>query len=174
MAEPFLGQLLLVPYNFAPAHWAMCDGQLLSIASNTALFSLFGTFYGGNGTSNFNLPDLRGRVPIHQGQGLGLSPYVVGQTVGVETVTLLTSQMPAHSHTVNASANKGNKASPIGSYPASDAAGVTAEYNSGTPTGIMNAGMIATVGGGEPHDNLQPSLVLTWIIALDGIYPARN
>jgi microcystin-dependent protein len=174
MAQPFLGQLLLVPYNFAPIGWQMSSGQILSIAQNTALFSLIGTTYGGDGVNTFSLPDLRGRVPIHQGQGLGLSPYVLGETLGVESVTLFTDQIPAHSHSVNASANKGNKASPIGSYPASDAAGVTAEYNSGTPTGVMNAGMIGSTGGGQPHENRQPALVLTWIIAMDGIFPSRG
>jgi len=174
MAQPFLGQLLLVPYNFAPINWQMCNGQVLPIAQNVALFSLLGTTFGGDGTTTYSLPDLRGRVPIHMGQGLGLSPYVLGETLGVESVTLLTEQIPAHSHSVNASANKGNKASPIGSYPASDAAGVTAEYNSGTPTGVMNAGMIASTGDSQPHENRQPVLVLTWIIAMDGIFPSRS
>jgi microcystin-dependent protein len=174
MAQPFLGQLLLVPYNFAPIDWNMCDGQVLPIAQDTALFSLLGTTFGGNGTTTFNLPDLRGRVPVHQGQGLGLSPYVLGENLGVESVTLVSSQLPAHSHSVNASANKGNKASPIGSYPASDAAGVTAEYNSGTPTGVMNAGMIGSTGDSQPHENRQPVLVLTWIIAMVGIFPSRG
>ncbi len=174
MAEPYLGQLMLVPYNFAPRGWAFCNGQLLSIAQNTALFSLIGTFYGGDGIQTFALPDMRGRVPIHQGQGPGLSPYVLAETLGVESVTLLEGQIPAHSHGVNATANKGNKASPIGSYPAADAAGVTAEYNNGAPTGVMNAGVIAATGGGQPHENRQPSLVLSWVIALEGIFPSRN
>src|SRR5271170_2051308 len=142
MAEPFLGQLMLVPYNFAPRGWALCQGQTLAIAENAALFSLLGTTYGGDGVHTFQLPDLRGRVPVSSGEGPGLLPYVLGETLGVESVTLLTNQIPAHSHEVNASANKGNKASPIGSYPASDAVGVTAEYN-GAPTGQMNAGVIA-------------------------------
>ena len=103
MAEPFLGQLMLVPFDFAPVGWAMSSGQTLSIAANTALFALIGTFYGGDGVMTFALPDLRSRVPIHYGQGVGLSPYVIGQTGGVETVTLLANQMPSHSHGVNAS-----------------------------------------------------------------------
>jgi microcystin-dependent protein len=173
MSEPFIGQLILVAFNFAPRGFAMCNGQLLSISQNTALFALIGTFYGGNGVSTFQLPNLQGRVPIHQGALAGGSVYDIGETLGVESVTLTVGEMPAHSHSVNASANKGNKASPIGSYPASDAAGVTAEYN-GTPTGVMNAGMIATVGGSQPHENRQPSLVLNWVIALEGIFPSRN
>jgi microcystin-dependent protein len=112
-------------------------------------------------------------VPISSGQGYGLSPYELGETLGVETVTLTVNEIPAHQHTVNASASKGNHASPIGAYPASDAAGVTAEYNV-SPTGVMNAGMISPVGGSQPHENRQPSLVLNWIIALQGIFPARN
>jgi microcystin-dependent protein len=173
MAEPFLGEIRLVPFNFAPVGWAMCNGQILAIASNTALFSLLGTTYGGNGVTTFALPDLRSRVPVHEGQGLGLSPYVLGQSGGVESVSLLANQMPEHNHAVNASANKGNKASPIGSYPASDAAGITAEYN-GSPTGAMNAGMIAMAGGSQPHTNVQPYLTLNFVIALQGIFPSRN
>lgn len=173
MAEPFLGEIRMVGFNFAPVGWAMCNGQLLSIAQNTALFSLLGTTYGGNGTTTFALPNLQSRVPVHQGEGAGLSPYFIGQFGGVETVTLLTNQMPEHSHLVNASANKGNKASPIGNYPASDAAGITAEYN-GSPTGEMNAGMIAIAGGNQPHTNVQPYLTLNFIIALQGIFPSRN
>jgi len=173
MSEPFLGQLILVAFNFAPRGFAMCNGQILSISQNTALFALIGTFYGGDGMTTFALPNLQGRVPIHQGALAGGSVYDLAETLGVESVTLTVGQMPAHSHSVNASASKGNKASPIGSYPASDAAGVTAEYN-GTPTGVMNAGMIATVGGSQPHENRQPSLVMNWVIALQGIFPSRN
>src|SRR5580700_9938298 len=118
MAEAYLGELRLFPYNFAPSGWAMANGQTLSIAQNTALFSLLGTTYGGNGTTTFQLPDLRGRVPVSMGQGVGLSPYVLGETLGVETVTLQVSQMPEHNHNVNATSAKANQASPIGHYPA--------------------------------------------------------
>jgi microcystin-dependent protein len=173
MAEAYLGELRLFPYNFAPSGWAMANGQTLSIAQNTALFSLLGTTYGGNGTTTFQLPDLRGRVPVSMGQGVGLSPYVLGETLGVESVTLSLPDMPAHSHSVNATSAKANQASPIGHYPATDAAGVTAEYST-TTNGIMNAGMIAPNGGSQPHENRQPTLVLTWCIALVGIFPSRN
>jgi microcystin-dependent protein len=173
MAEPFLGELRLFPYNFAPTGWAMANGQTMSIAQNTALFSLLGTTYGGNGTTTFQLPDLRGRVPISMGQGAGLSPYVLGETLGVESVTLLTTEIPAHTHPVNANAAKGNESSPIGSFPAADASEITAEY-SGVSSGTMNANMLGTVGGSQPHENRQPTLVLTWCIALQGIFPSRN
>ncbi len=173
MSEPFLGEIRLAGFNFAPQGWLLCEGQILSIVQNTALFSLLGTTYGGNGTTTFALPDLRGRVPVGFGQAPGLTPYVIGETLGVENVTLNVIQMPEHSHGVNASANKGNKESPIGNYPASDAAGITAEYN-GSPTGVMNAGVIAGVGGNQPHENRQPTLVLNWIIAVQGIFPSRS
>jgi microcystin-dependent protein len=173
MAEAYLGELRLFPYNFAPSGWAMANGQILSIAQNTALFSLLGTTYGGNGTTTFQLPDMRGRVPVSQGQGVGLSPYVLGETLGVETVTLNTAEIPAHTHAVNANGAKGNESSPIGSFPAADASEITAEYSRGS-SGTMNANMIANAGGSQPHENRQPTLVLTWCIALQGIFPARN
>lgn len=173
MAEPFIGELRLFPFNFAPAGWAMASGQIMAITDNTALFSLLGTTYGGNGTTTFALPDLRGRVPISMGQGAGLSPYVLGETLGVESVTLTSEEMPAHTHGVNATSAKANQASPIGHYPAADATGVTAEYSTGT-NGVMNAGMIATVGDSQPHENRQPTLVLNWCIAVEGIFPSRN
>jgi microcystin-dependent protein len=129
--------------------------------------------YGGNGTTTFALPDLRGRVPIAFGNGPGLTPYVQGEVGGAESVTLLQQQMPAHTHGVNANASKGNQASPIGHYPASDAAGVTAEY-SAAQNGQMNAAMIAPTGGNQPHENRQPYLALNWIVALQGIFPSRS
>jgi microcystin-dependent protein len=173
MAEPFLGEIRLVGFNFAPNGWAFCNGQILSITQNTALFSLLGTTYGGDGMTTFALPNLQGRVAVHQGNGAGLSPYVIGEIYGVESVTLLVGQLPAHNHGVNASASKGSKASPIGEYPASDAAGITAEYGP-TPTGLMNPGMIVAAGGNQPHENRQPSLVLNYIIAIVGIFPSRS
>lgn len=173
MAEPFIGELRLVAFNFAPRGWAMANGQTLSIAQNTALFSLLGTQYGGNGVTTFQLPNLQGRVPVHQGSLTGGSVYEIGEVLGVESVTLLASEIPSHTHGVNANAAKANQPNPIGHYPAADAAGVTAEY-SATASGQMNAGMIAPTGGGQPHENRQPSLVLNWVIALEGIFPSRN
>jgi len=173
MAEPFLGELRLFGFTFAPQGWAFAAGQILSIQQNTALFALLGTTYGGNGTTTFALPDLRGRVPVAFGQGPGLTPYVQGEVLGAESVTLLQTEMPAHSHTVNATSAKGNQPSPISHYPAADAAGVTAEY-SAAANGVMNPGMIAPTGGNQPHENRQPMLVLNWCIALQGIFPSRN
>ena len=168
--EPFLGQLILVPYNFAPNGWALCNGQVLPIAQNTALFSLLGTIYGGDGVTTFALPDLRGRVPVSSGEGPGLSSYVVGETYGAESVTLNTTQIPSHTHSVNCDSVKGKGAAPTGLYPAEAASKIYAS----TANAQMNAGMIADTGGGAAHENRQPSLVLNWIIALQGVYPSPS
>src|SRR5713101_9760645 len=139
MSTPFLGMLMLVPYNFAPRGWAFCNGQIMSIAQNTALFSLIGTTFGGNGQTTFALPDLRGRVPLHSGasQGPGLSLYDLGQAGGAENVTLTTNQMPIHTHVLTLAANAknaaGNSKTPVASVPAIEAAGVTATYSSTLP-----------------------------------------
>lgn len=172
MADPFLGEIRLFGFNFAPVGWAMCQGQLLPISQNTALFSLLGTSYGGNGTTTFALPDLRSRVPLSMGQGAGLSNYVIGQAGGNENVTLLASQLPAHSHSVNASSTAAAADRPAGAVLGH--AGVNT-YAAG-PDGatVMNAGMIANTGGSQPHSNLQPFLTLNFCIALQGIYPSRN
>jgi microcystin-dependent protein len=167
--EPFLGQLILVPYDFAPNGWALCNGQLLSIAQNQALFALLGTTYGGDGVNTFALPDLRGRVPVSFGQGPGLSSYILGETYGAESVTLNTTQTPSHTHSVNCDSARGNEAGPTGRYPAE----ASHKIYAGTANAQMNAGMIGDTGGGAAHDNRQPSLVLNWIIALQGVFPAR-
>lgn len=193
MSEPFIGMIILVPYNFAPRGWAFCNGQLLSIAQNTALFSLLGTTYGGNGQTTFALPDLRGRVPVSSGQGPGLSSFVLGELGGTEAVTLLTTQMPAHTHTMGlgtlaATANganaAGNSRSPIGAVPAIEAAGVTATYSTDAlaTTGAMRAGAVTltgaptagAAGGGQPLPIQQPYLAVNFCIALEGIFPSRN
>ncbi len=168
--EPFLGQLLLVPYNFAPRGWAFCSGQLLSIAQNTALFSLLGTTYGGDGITTFALPDLRGRVALSSGQGPGLSNYVLGEAAGSENVTLITTQIPAHSHTVNAGVGA-SSVTPEGNFPGSDS--VNSIYDV-TATTTMNPTMIGATGGSQPHENRQPFLTLNYIIALEGIFPSRS
>jgi microcystin-dependent protein len=167
-----LGEIRLFPYNFAPQGWAFCNGQLMSISQNTALFSLIGTFYGGDGRTTFGLPDLRGRVAISQGQGPGLSPYSVGEVTGVETVTLTGNQMPSHAHSVEASAVKAKLKTPAGAVPGHTKGD---EYDA-APDGVttMNAGMIAPTGGGQPHTNIQPLLVMSYCIALQGIFPSRN
>jgi microcystin-dependent protein len=180
MSEAFLGEVRMFGGNFAPKGWALCNGQIISIQQNSALFSLLGTTFGGNGVSTFALPDLRGRLPLHAGQGLGLSAYVIGQNGGSENVTLNSNQMPAHTHTAQATVNASARAdasSPSGAVPADT--GGTSIY-AAAPDGAttMNAGMITTVigaaGGNQPHPNLQPFLVVNFIIALQGIYPARN
>lgn len=174
MSTPYIGEIRMFGCNFAPRGWAFCNGQLLPIAQNTALFSLLGTTYGGNGTTTFGLPDLRGRVPIHFGQGPGLSPYSQGQTGGAESVTLLTTQIPAHSHTVNAVGSGGNQASPVGNLPAVESTGTSQNFSNGAATGQMNPTMVNTAGGNQPHSNVQPYQTINFCIALEGIYPSRN
>ncbi|HZT30483.1 MAG TPA: tail fiber protein [Bryobacteraceae bacterium] len=159
--------------NFAPTGWALCNGQLLPISQNTALFSILGTTFGGDGISTFALPDLRGRVTVHQGQGPGLSPYTIGQSAGTENVTLLSSQMPAHNHVINAT-ESATTSDPAGAVPANEAANRTMIYGA-TPDGtVMNAAMCGNAGGSQPHSNIQPYLCVTFIIALQGIFPSRN
>ena len=174
MSEPYLGMIILVPYNFAPRGWAFCAGQILPIAQNTALFALLGTTFGGNGQTTFALPDLRGRVPMGVGQAPGLDNYVLGEVLGTEEVTLNINQMPAHGHPATAKAidDEGNSGSPTGRSLANIANG----YASGNPSATMNATMVqvGNAGGSQPHDNMQPCLGLNYCIALEGIFPSRN
>jgi microcystin-dependent protein len=180
MSNPFLGQITLFPYNFAPYGWALCEGQLLSISQNTALFSLLGVQFGGNGTSNFALPDLRGRVPMGQGQGPGLSPYSVGSQQGVEQVTLTTATIPSHSHGFPAFATAATTNAPGGALPAEGkasgrgAAAVNTYTAPGAAVSLAAGQVVPVTVGGAPHNNLQPYLTLNWCIALQGIFPARN
>ena len=173
-ADQWVGEIRAVPFNFAPVGWALCDGQLLPISQNTALFSLLGTTYGGNGTSNFALPDLRSRVPVQAGQGQGLSLYDLGQTGGEETVTLLTTEIPAHSHTIVAAPTAARTNNPTQGYFAVPVvAGATRKmYGTAHDTALANDAVNPT-GGNLPHNNLQPFLVLNYIIALQGIFPTR-
>lgn len=168
--DPFLGELRLVGFTFPPRGWANCDGQLISIQQNTALFALLGTTYGGNGTTTFALPDLRGRVPMHHGQGAGLSPHSQGEVAGTETVTLIGTQMPPHTHAISAASTADSK-NPNGKFPAVTSAG--SSYGS-NPNLVMAPQMAAPAGGGQPHNNMQPYLALKWIIAMEGIFPSRN
>jgi len=168
MSSPYLGQLLLVPYNFAPLGWAFCQGQVLPISQYDALFNLIGTTYGGDGQSTFALPDLRGRTPIGTGQGSGLSSYVLGQLGGVEEVTVTSPQLPLHSHPVLGSSTAANSVNPGVSVPGS---GQTI-YRQNATTAQMLPGMCSSVGGSQPHNNLQPYNTLNWIIALEGIFPS--
>ena len=171
--EPFIGQIAFVPYNFAPKNWAECDGQLLPISQNTALFSLLGTTYGGNGQTNFALPDMRGRRVVDDGQGPGLQNYLVGDNGGQESVTLSTAELPAHNHTINAVTADGNESSPTGNIPANTKI-LDKEYSSATPNTTMKNTIVGNTGGNQPHENRSPYLVLKCIIALQGVYPSRN
>ena len=178
--EPFVGQITLFPFNFAPIGWALCEGQLLPISQYTAVFSLLGTYYGGNGTSNFALPDLRGRVPIGQGNGHGLSQYVIGSQQGMETVALLSSQSSAHSHAFPAFALAATTNAPSGALPAEGhgtgrggaAVNTYAPLQTATHT-TLAGGQVGIAGGNQPHNNIQPYLTLNWCIALQGIFPPR-
>ncbi len=181
MADQYLGQIILVPFNFAPEGWALCNGQLLSISQNTALFSLLGTQFGGNGTSNFALPDLQSRVPIGMGQGAGLSSYDMGEQAGAEAVTLLATQLPAHNHQIKVDSSSANSVqAPGNNYPAGAAvienrvSYNALAYSPASSGAQLNAGAIAISGTGRPHNNIQPVLALNFIIALTGIYPPRS
>lgn len=172
-SDPFLGQIAFVPYNFVPKNWAACNGQLLAIAQNQALFSLLGTQYGGNGTTTFALPDMRGRVLVHEGQAPGgPTTYTMGQTGGSESVTLLVTQMPSHSHTVNAVTAEGNQNSPTNVLPA-DTKGLDKEYSDATANTTMKSTMVNPAGGNQPHENRPPFITLKCIISLQGVFPSQ-
>lgn len=172
MADPFVAEIRIFPFNFAPVGWAWCDGRLLPISQNTALFSLLGTTYGGDGDGTFALPDLIGRAPMHPGQGPGLSLHDLGESGGTETVTLLESEMPAHSHGVRVTTEPGEISGPQGSSIARSGSGNV--YASGEPAVTMSPGQLATAGGSIPHNNMQPYLTCYFNIALQGVYPPRG
>jgi len=171
MSDPFIGEIRMFGGNFAPLSWATCSGQLMAIAQNDALFALLGTTYGGDGQTTFGLPDLRGRLPIHQGQGPGLSPYVLGQAGGTESVTLTTSQIPGHNHLVSANGAAGSVDTPTNNYWAASASSASI-YSDKAPSATMAPTNPA--GGNLPHDNMSPFLCVTFIICLEGIFPSRN
>lgn len=179
MAEPFVGEIRTFPWPFAPRGWALCNGALLSIQANAALFSLLGTRFGGNGTTNFQLPDLRGRGMVHQGVATDASSYALGTSAGAETVALTLQQMPSHTHAVHANAGTANKARPDpGPYYLAKANlpnGIAGEIyaNFANPIALAS-GSVAQTGGGLPHDNMQPYLVLNFCIALSGLFPPRD
>jgi microcystin-dependent protein len=172
MSDPFLGEIRLFPYTFAPRGWALCHGQILSISQNTALFALIGTIYGGDGQTTFALPDLRGRVVVSSGQGPGLSAYDVGETGGRESVSLAESQMPAHTHDVAVNGATSGSRKPNNRFlgRVSDGTAYAGASNGRT----LNPGAIARSGGGQPHENRPPHLTLNYCIALQGIFPARD
>ena len=172
MSEPFVGEVRLFAGNFAPSGWAFCDGQLVSIAENDVLFNLIGTTYGGDGQTTFGLPDLRGRVPVHQGSNGQSGAYVIGQQGGVETVTLSAVQMPQHTHAMLASTTPASTA-----HAAADVLGSSATmnlYGTGAPNMAMDPNALSSLGGGQPHDNMPPYLALNYILSLFGVYPTQN
>lgn len=184
MSEPFIGQIELFGFTFPPRGWAFCQGQLQAISQNQALFSLLGTNYGGDGRTTFALPDLRGRIPIGQGQGSGLSGYTIGQVGGAEQVTLAPAQMPAHTHSLMvdaATAGSSNNNVPASNEVLGQSAGKTHDgvkldislYNTAAPNAALDLRSVSTVGG-QPHENRMPYLALNFCIALQGIFPSRN
>lgn len=178
--DPFVGQIALFPYNFAPVGWAFCRGQLLPISQHTALFSLLGTQFGGDGRTNFGLPDLQGRVPNGQGQGPGLSPYVVGDEQGAEHVTLVQGTTPTHTHgfpafAVQATTNAPSSARPAEGHSTGRGGASVNTYTAPATTVNLAANQVAAVSSnGTPHNNLQPYLTLNWCIALNGVFPSRS
>lgn len=191
--EPFLGQIIMFGGNFAPRGWALCDGQTLSIAQNSALFSILGTIYGGDGRTNFKLPDLRGRSPMHEGTGPGLPTVSLGQSLGAASTTLDVNNLPSHNHTIvgdvnvdvqiNCNGGQGTAAVPTGNFPAADTSGFTNDYST-TANGTMNAGIATAtstntlstlnLGIATPFENRHPVQVVSFIIALLGTFPSRN
>lgn len=172
MSTPFLGEIRMFAGNFAINGWAYCNGSQMAISQNDALFALIGTTYGGDGQTTFNLPDLRGRLPIHQGQLAGGGTYVIGQPLGTETVTLTTAQLPAHNHQISADSNNGTSPNPSGNIVAGTS---LAPFAQGVPTDQTLSGQtLGVAGGNQPHNNMMPYLCVTFIISLFGIFPSRN
>jgi microcystin-dependent protein len=174
MADPFVAEIRIFPFNFAPKGWAFCDGQLMPISQNTALFSLLGTFYGGDGKSTFALPNLQGSAPIHQGQGQGLSEYFLGQQGGSETVTLIQSEMPLHNHNVGVTfenATQGSLANDV--ILARSVAGNLYQTTTNANLVQLAPQALSISGGDQPHNNMMPYLTLNFCIALQGVFPAR-
>jgi microcystin-dependent protein len=183
MSDPFVAEIRMFGFNFAPTGWATCDGQLLPISQNTALFSLLGTFYGGDGKSTFALPNLQDSVPVHTGtgQGPGLSQWFLGEMTGSEYITLLDTEMPVHTHTLNARALVGQTDTPgpttvpsNGTWQASNQLGVVQQYTTAAPAAQMNFNALTPAGGSLPHNNLMPYLVLNYCIAMQGVFPPRT
>ena len=171
--DPFVAEIRIFPFNFAPKGWAFCDGQLLPLSQNTALFSLLGTFYGGDGKSNFALPNMQGNAPMHPGQGPGLSLHVLGETGGSDTVSLLDSEIPSHSHALRCVIDPGDVSLPQAGAVLAATTGATSYIASGTLS-PMSGSALAPSGGDQPHNNMQPYLTLNFCIALQGVYPPRG
>lgn len=174
MSDPFVAEIRIVGFNFPPTGWAYCNGQLLPISQNTALFSLLGTFYGGDGKSTFGLPDLQGSVPIAQGQGAGLSDRFLGEVSGASSITLLTTEMPLHTHVAMADGGGGgNQATPAGNSWSSLSGRTPPSLYANSANTTMSPFATSITGSSLPHNNMQPYLALNFIIALQGIFPAR-
>ena len=173
MADPFVAEIRIFPFNFAPKGWAFCNGQLMPISQNTALFSLLGTTYGGDGRSTFALPNLQGSAPMHPGQGPGLSLHDLGETGGSETVTLIVSEMPAHAHAMMASTQPGEDSTPGPAEALARSVGASLYQTTTTPVVAMSPNAMAPAGGDFPHNNLMPYLTLNFCIALQGVFPPR-
>jgi microcystin-dependent protein len=178
VSEPYIGEIRMFGGNFAPLGWAFCDGQLMAIAENDALYALIGTTYGGDGQSTFGLPDLRGRAPMHVGQGLGLTNRILGEKAGVETVTLLTTQLPTHTHPLVGSTDLADLAGPQTVNPANNAmlaqTSTFDHYVDSSATTQLNAQSITSQGGSQPHENMQPFLCVNFILSLSGLFPPQN
>lgn len=172
MSDPFVGEIRMFAGNFAPRSWALCDGQLLAVNQNDALFSLFGTIYGGDGRTTFALPDLRGRIPIHMGSGPGLTPRQIGSKSGSETVTVTVNQLPSHSHPMQATEEPADSPNPGGKIPGRSTA--LDLYINQSPSTVLNPASVTSVGGSQSHTNLMPTQCVHFIVALFGVYPSRN
>jgi microcystin-dependent protein len=173
MSDQFVAEIRIFPFNFPPTGWAFCDGQLMPISQNTALFSLLGTVYGGDGKSTFALPDLQGSVPMQPGQGQGLSERFLGEMSGVESITLLQTEIPVHTHTLKGSADPGDNTVPGPAISLATSTGAFAYVNNIAPDSQMAFQALPPAGGGLPHNNMQPYLTLNFCIALQGIFPQR-
>jgi len=176
MADPFVAEIRIFPFNFAPKGWAFCDGQILPLSQNTALFSLLGTTYGGDGKSNFALPDMQGNAPMHPGQGPGLSLHDLGETGGSDTVSLLESEIPSHNHNVIAQVPPADTNLPAGNVLARASVGGVNPYQppAGAPLVSMSPSALTPAGGDQPHNNMMPYLTLYFNIALQGVFPPRT
>jgi microcystin-dependent protein len=172
MSEPFIGEIQMFAGNFAPRSWALCDGQLLAISQNDALFSLLGTTYGGDGRTTFGLPDLRGRIPIHMGTGPGLSPRSLGSKAGTENETITSNQLPAHGHPVKASSSVADASAPGNRVVAESS--LFDLYQSAAPSAVMSSSTVGSSGSNQSHGNVMPFQCVNFIIALVGVYPSRN
>jgi microcystin-dependent protein len=174
MAEPFIGEIRIFPYSFAPRDWAYCDGQLMDIQQNVMLYTILGLEYGGDGQTTFGLPNFKGRAPMHHGRGTGLYSKWIGERGGYEALPLIESQIPAHTHKVSVTQNAPSSSNPGGLYPAKHSAADSQYKNNPTLDATFASGAMANAGSSHPHENRQPYLVFGFCIALDGLYPARS